>query len=210
MHTRNAIVCIGTKRLPSADLVEKGRNHVRLMTGNPSFPDPSPSLSQIAAACDALEAANLRCESNGGRLDTWHRNEQRAVLCGLIRRLAGYVSAVAQGNHAIVLSAGFTCKKRRQPSTPMAPPPQVVAVRAVLPGCIDVRWGAVKGRRLYRVWINDDDPSRSERWRLLTQTTKNHLRAEALESDRVYAFRISAIGVLGEGPLSDIALGKAA
>lgn len=210
MYTRNAEVCHGTKRVPSANLVEKGRNHVALMSGNPAFPDPTPSLAAVAQACDELDRASQIHAANKGRLDLITRNEAHHRLCTLIKALAGYVSAACGGDHATVRSAGFEPKRKRGPSEPVAAPGDVRARRSNLPGGIHLRWGGVKGKRLYAVYISQGDPGQPENWSLLLQTSKNYCKVTELVTDKPYTFRVAALGVLGEGPVSDIATAKAA
>jgi len=210
MYTRTATICHGTKRVPSPALVEKGRTHVALMSANPAFPDPRPTLQEVATACDELDAASQVYEFNKGRLDLVARNAAHARLRLLIIGLAAYVQATCGSDASTIRSAGFEIKRKRAPSQPMTAPGDVRAKRAELPGCIDLRWGAVKGRRLYEVQICTGDPSQATCWALLFQTSKNHCTVPHLTSDRPYTFRVHAIGVLGAGPMSDIATAKAA
>lgn len=210
MYTRIAKVCHGTKRVPSPLLVEKGRTHVARMTGNPAFPDPSPSLAEVAEACDALERASEVHSSNGGRLDLLARNTAHQHLRLLIIRLAGYVQATCNGDVLTVRSAGFEAKRKRGHSLPVAAPGRVRAKRSDLPGAIDLRWGGVKGKLLYAVHITEGDPGVQADWSLLLQTSKNHCTVSGLTTDKRYTFRVVAAGALGEGPVSDIATAKAA
>ncbi|MEO8589556.1 MAG: fibronectin type III domain-containing protein [Flavobacteriales bacterium] len=210
MYTSTPLVCHGTKRLSAAELVVRGRNHVSTMTGNPAFPHPLPSLAEVAAACDELDHASQVFEFNRGRMDLSTRNLAHERLRRLIICLAGYVQGHCRGDRSIVRSAGFVTKHKRSASMPMAIPGGVRAERADHPGCIDLRWDAVKGRKMYTIQFTDGDPSNEEGWRQLTLTSKNHFTATGLESDRAYTFRILAFGALGYGPPSDISIAKAA
>lgn len=210
MDIRSLKVCHATKRVPSPELVEKGRNHVARMSGNPVYPDPMPSLADVARACDELDLASQRFEFNRGRLDLVARDAAHHRLCLLIRALASYVHATCNGSRENVLSAGFETKRRPSPSQPMAAPGNVRAMRSELPGTIKLRWGGVKGKKLYAVYITNGDPGKPEGWSLLMQTTKNYCTVPDLVSDSHYTFRVSAYGALGEGPVSDVAMAKAA
>lgn len=210
MYTRTATICHGTKRVPSPALVEKGRTHVAMMSANPAFTDPRPTLQEVAAACDALEAASQVYEFNKGRLDLVARNAAHARLRLLIISLAAYVQATCGSDASTIRSAGFAIKRKRGPSAPVTAPDDMRARRSILPGGIDLRWGGVKGKKLYAVYINQGDPGRPEDWSKLLQTTKNYCTVTELVTDKPYTFRVAALGVLGEGPVSDIATAKAA
>ena len=73
-----------------------------------------------------------------------------------------------------------------------------------------MRWNGVKNRRLYVVWYTTGDPHDPASWKLLLQLSKHYHTAEHLTSDVVHFFRVSALGALGEGPMSDVASAKPA
>ena len=50
---------LGLNGLPATDLVERGRSHVERCSGNPDLILPPDFLALMAAACDALEYANM-------------------------------------------------------------------------------------------------------------------------------------------------------
>ncbi len=60
------------------------------MGGNPSFPDPVPSIATVASALADLHAAEVRTLTRE-RGTVAVRNERRAVLVGLLVRLKAYV-----------------------------------------------------------------------------------------------------------------------
>ena len=209
MYTRYTLVCVGTKGLSAPQLVSKAHLHVQMMTDNPAFPDPSPSLAVITEACNALDHASQVYEFNRGRVDKVTRDEASQRLCHLLRSLASSVQSASKGDHGKVYSAGFEVKKSRQPSEPMRAPTAVVAQRSVFPGQIELRWSAVRNRKIYRVWITSGDPNDELLWRVLEQTSRNHLKVMGLQSNVVHTFRVEALGVLGYSPVSDIAMAKA-
>jgi hypothetical protein len=201
-------VRLGTKRLPPAELVERGRLHVSMLTGNPQFPDPNNLIPQLAEACDVLDRSSQLATFNRGRYDIITRNSDYARVTFLIRQVGGLVSANAGGSVELITSTGFEVKTKRQPSQPLPAPARVVAKRTPFPGCIELRWSAVRNRRLYEVQIQD--PARPDGWKPLAQISRNHLTIEHLQSNVVHTFRVVAIGALGASPVSGIATAKAA
>lgn len=207
---QNLVIVLGFRSLTPAALVEKGRNHIEDCTGNADVTLPAGFLTDFAAACDALESSNMAVSQNGGKTDHLLRNERRAVVEEFIRKLAGYVEAQCTNDAEKIASAGFTIRKTPSPVGMVAAPNNLRAKRGVLGGEVDLRWDRVKGRLMYAVYVNAGDPNVEDGWTLLTQTSKNYHVADGLTTDRVYYFRVQAIGTMGAGPASDSAVSKAA
>ena len=209
MYTKNVQVCHGTKRLTPSALVMKGRYCITCMTDNPDFPEPVPSLAQVAEACDALDVSSRIYDFTHSRVELIIRNEARERLRQLVIGLAAYVQSVSNGEHCIATSAGFEAKRKRSASVPTPAPGDLRTVWTPYPGRIDLRWDGVKGRHIYEVWYTEGDPRDPNSWQLLTKTSKNHYSATGLKSFVFYSFRVLALGALGHSPLSDVAMGKA-
>lgn len=206
--TTRFIVKLGLEGLEPMEIVERGRAHVAAMTGNPTYPTPTPALALITAACDALEAAEIAVTTNGGRQDTLVRNERLRELKDLIRELAGYVQAVSQGDPEKITSAAFPMRKTPEPSG-VLPAPGNLRVRITqMAGELNTRWDGVPDRHIYELQINDGDPLVEANFRTLVLIGKNYFTAKELTSHRPYTFRVRAIGAEGEGAWSDIATAK--
>ena len=198
----------GTKRLPSDLLVAKARNCVHLMTGNPSFPAPTPTLAEVAAGADRLDSALQNYGHNNGKLERTERDSAITALRRLLLLLGYYVDRCADGRIEVIVSAGFDVKGKRGPSRPMEAPTEVRAVRTANEGQLIVRWGAVRNRKLYRVLMTDTNPNDPGGWRTLQLGSDVQCTVNGLRSGHPYAFRVVAMGALGEGPLSDLAIGR--
>ncbi len=187
-----------------------GRTHVVKLTGNTDFPTPTPKLSDITDACDALDAAGNAYDFNRGKLEKEARDVSFEVLKSLIRELGGYVQANCKGQRELILSTGFDVRK---PNEPVGQLPAAQNVRALVqpyPGRLEVRWDGVRGRSMYQLWITDGDPNDASGWKLLLQSTKNRHVVDELTSNTVYTFRVVVLGTAGASPVSDIAAAKAA
>ncbi|MBK7270912.1 MAG: hypothetical protein IPI07_15850 [Flavobacteriales bacterium] len=94
------IIKLGLGRVTATALVEKGRNHVTMMTGNPAFlapnPTPEPSLVALTDACNALDAANQAYAFNKGKLEKEARDLAYENLKVIIRD-PGYVQFASKG-----------------------------------------------------------------------------------------------------------------
>ncbi|MBL0043086.1 MAG: fibronectin type III domain-containing protein [Flavobacteriales bacterium] len=206
--TTNFTVKLGLDGLTPMEVVERGRAHVLALTGNLTYPTPTPALAAITTASNALETAEIAVTNNGGRQDTLVRNERMRDLKELIKQLAGYVQAVSGGDPELIASAAFTTRKLPVPSG-ILPAPGNLRVRiTTLPGELNVRWKGVKDRRIYQMEINDGDPLVEASWKPLLMTGKNFHTATGLASHKSYSFRVNAVGADGVGPWSDIATSK--
>lgn len=202
------IVVIGTKRVPPDKLAAKGRNHVRLLTGNPLFPELQTLLPPLAAACNEVDNVQQHYAFNRGRTDLVNRNNAQAWVVTLIRRLGAGVQTYAHGNREAILSAGFDTKRKHSRSQPMPAPPRLRARRTAYPGTVRLNWGGVRNKRSYFIEFTLGDIRDGATWRHLDSTGYNYYTATNLPSDAIVSFRITALGALGPGPVSDVATVK--
>ena len=203
-------VSLGFTNVTPAALLDKGRNHVVMLTGNAEFPTPTPATAVLTVACDKLEAASNAYNFNRGKLEKEARDVAFTELKALIRELGGYVQSNCKGEKELILSTGFDVRRPNEPVGDLPAPGNLIASPTLYPGRIDLRWEGVKGRSAYEVYINDGDPSSESGWRLLLVTPKTRFIATSLTSNKTYAFRVVAIGPAGASPVSDVAIAKAA
>ena len=210
MSTSIFTVRLGFVGTTPTALVEKGRNHVVMLTGNTDFPTPTPTTAVLTAACDALGLANQAFDFNRGKVEKETRDVAFRALKDLIRELGGYVQANCNGERDLILSTGFDVRRIPEPVGPLPAPGDVRAIVMPYPGRLEVRWRGVRGRNVYELWYTSSDPLDPTGWTVLVLTSKNRYVAEGLTSNKVYTFRVVAIGAAGASPLSDIASAKAA
>ena len=91
------------------------------LTGNPSFPAPPVDMKTLQAAVDDLEAA-LAAQINGGRAATADKNNKKAALIGLLRRLRPYVEENCGNDLSVLLSSGFQAAVTTRVRLPLANP----------------------------------------------------------------------------------------
>jgi hypothetical protein len=181
-----------------------------MMTGNPTFATPVPSLADITAAADRLDTAIQAYNFSRSRLDKEERDNAFVELKGLRTDLGSYVQSIANGNQAIMTSAGFATRKQPQPMGRLSAPANVRATALPYPGQVEVRFDGVRGRQNYQIYICAGDPSVAENWTIQAITGKNRVVVEGLETDHRYYFRVEALGAAGASPLSNSATAKAA
>ncbi len=118
--------------------------------------------------------------------------------------------AWSAGDQDLITSAGFETVKSRQPIGQLPAPTDVRAVVRPYPGSLEVRFGGVKGRLSYKLYICKGDPLVEANWELYTVTGKTRVVVDGLESNATYCFRVMALGAAGASPVSDYATAKAA
>lgn len=203
-----------------SDKVEYARSIVAAMTGNLKFPTPSPSLSAVSSAATNLENA-IAAAMDGGRSKTAAMHAKEKLLDDLLTQLAHYVDSISNGDESIILSSGINSSADRiAPQLPEAPVNLSSAIGKD-EGIIDLKWGKVKGARIYVVEqcdnvadlqnraVGSTTPALNVMWKQIGLITKTKLTITGLTSGLKYAFRVYAIGTGGNGGYSDVLVAKA-
>ncbi len=97
------------------------------MTGNELFPNPIPALTELETNLADYRSA-LPDAALGGKHATEVRNQRHEMLARTLRSLALHVQQVADGDAAVILSAGFDHNKTRQPNGPCPKPMDVQVI----------------------------------------------------------------------------------
>ena len=97
------------------------RNIITSMTGNPTFPTPSPTLAVFKTAVDDLET-KTQAAMNRGRIEVAARRASQAAAISLARQLGNYVESVSNGDLETLLSSGFEPVRSPSPSIVPATP----------------------------------------------------------------------------------------
>jgi hypothetical protein len=185
MHRTLAVLKLPTQ-VPA--LISVTQAIVKAMTGNPSFPSPSPSLVKVVAALSALRDAEVAAlASTRGTVAV--RNDKRAELVSLLARLREYVEGVADDNPemaaSIIESAGMRVKKATaasKPSFDVKPGAVAGSVRLVVRA-------AAKEARYEWAWSDDD----GDTWRPAPATLQAKTVISGLPSESTCWFRYRAV-----------------
>jgi hypothetical protein len=203
------IVKAGLKGLKKADLVGKSEHVEDKMAGNANFATPSPSLTEVAAARTALSAALVEAQGRATAAIAT-KNAAAKTLSTLLVKLARYVNSVAAGDVEKAVSSGFDLAKTPDPVDKLEAPSKFEAARGTIAGEVDLRWKGVRGGRLYEVYICDGDPTTTGVWTSVGMTSKARFTVKGLIRNKAYSFRVTALGTVGEGPVSEMVTAEAA
>lgn len=166
-----------------------------MLTSNPSYTTPFPTLATVTAAIDNLDAAN-NAAIGGGRVDISARKAARAELVSLMRQLAAWVQAHCQNDPTILLSSGFQMTKTPEPIGPLPAPDAPLLRHGMVSGTLKARVRKVKGASAYN-------------WRIAlatapvvyvetAQTTASRYLFENLTPGQIYLVQTNALGSVGE------------
>lgn len=200
---RRVTVKLGLTDLSASALLERGRNHVEMLTGNASFPTPTPALATITTACNDLETSITAVLFHGGRVAHEQKRTRERALYGLLKELAGYVQANCDNDRDKVLSAGFEFRADSRPVEKLEMPQALRAQLTDFSGQVPLRWKKVPNAVNYQVF-SSTDPNEPKSWELVAFTSRTSYTVEALQSATFYWFRVQALGRKGlQSPVSD-------
>ena len=172
-----------------ADLILYVTAVVQKMTGNPSFPNPSPALAVITAAVAALHDAETVALTRVKGSATV-RNDKHAALLVLLRQLGGYVQSVAdtsppENGPALIESSGFAVRKPF-----MRGKQQFAAKQGTLSGSAVVTAVSAGARASYE-WQYSVDGGKT--WVAAPSTTQGKTTVHGLPTATAVQFRYLAV-----------------
>ncbi|HEY5589845.1 MAG TPA: hypothetical protein VIK55_02395 [Paludibacter sp.] len=176
-----------------------GRNVITLMTGNANFPTPDILLTVIKDKTDLLEQ-KLIASLNEGKAEKAELHQVEKEWDNLMRYEALYVDRIADGDEAIIKSAGFSVSKQ-----PVAnAKPELLAEAGDRPGTVKLHRQAVQGAKSY-VWQScmNTFPESESQWAFADATSKATVILENLVSVTRYWFRVAAVTTEGTSAYCD-------
>ncbi|HEY3819959.1 MAG TPA: hypothetical protein VGL81_22495 [Polyangiaceae bacterium] len=193
---RSALVAL---MLPTkvADFITYATRVVTQMTGNVSFPTPTPPLATISAAIAELQTAETAALARTKGATTT-RNEKRAALAMLLKQLAGYVQSIAnatpENGPSLIQSAGIAVRK-----TPTHAARAFLAKPGPVSGSAKIT-AVVAARRSSYEWQSSVDGGKT--WVAAPTTLKASTTITGLPVGTAVQFRYRAITKAGEGDWS--------
>jgi hypothetical protein len=173
------------------------RNIVTAMTGNKSFPTPTPPLTDVTTAINDLDQAEQAALTKvHGAVAT--RNQQRLALLAKLELLRGYVQNIADADReqasGIIQSANMQVRKV---------PTRVKRVFAAKQGAVSgsvTLVTASAGRRASYDWEWSSDGGKT--WQALPTTLQTKTSMTGLQPAASYSFRYRFVVKTGVGDWS--------
>jgi hypothetical protein len=180
-------------------LISFARALVQALTGNPSFPNPTPTLGALSAAINDLETAQTAALTRvKGAVEV--RNEKHAALVKLLADLRAYVQTVANAGlpehaAAIIQSAGMNVKK-----TSARKPRVFAAIQGSVSGSVKLV-APFAGPRAAYDWEWSTDGGKT--WQLAPSTMQARTGMIGLTPGSTVLFRYRAVTKTGETDWSE-------
>lgn len=201
-HKRMAQVKIDLREKPNTVIIDQAKAYHSALTGNAAFPTPNPTLVNFRAAIDLAEASlNARLAGEAEQRNrVVKENTDVEALYGEIVTLAAYVQNASGGDEGLIISAGFGVRAGATPSQPLPAPVDFLATMSDHSGAMDLVWSPVKGARGYIVEcrVHND----AGQWQQVKFCTASKTEATGLTPGVTYAFRVKAVGPIGDSPWS--------
>jgi hypothetical protein len=175
------------------DLIAFVRNIIALMTGNPLYLTPLPTLAVLTTAVNALETA-VHEALDGGKIAIATRNAAQAELLSLLRQLAAYVTGNCNANLVLLLSSGFEPVKAPSPVGVLPAPENLRLSLTGISGQLYLRFDRVTNAVNYSVQTaqSPDGP-----WEDQELPTSTRVLITDLTPGKVYWVRAQANGSAG-------------
>lgn len=192
-------------RLSLPEKIARAQQIVDALTGNASFPTPTPPLAGITTAINNLDtafAAALAARQTA-KEKTSDQNVKEDALDKLVSQIAAYVESVAVDDEVMVQSAGMDIKSVGSASSDTPLQPQSLTPSAGdHDGEIDLSWEPVSGAKSYVVERSVDPPTPASYAHDAVVTKSKHTAA-GLTSGTRYWFRVAAVNNNGQSGWSD-------
>jgi hypothetical protein len=195
---RRALVALKLHPSMVPALINFTQQAVKSMTGNPSFPTPSPTLAEITTATAELQTAENAALARTKGAATL-RNEKRTALVLLLQGLAGYVQTIANANvensASIIQSAGMAVRKVpvHAPRVFAAKPGKVTGTAALV--------ARSAGPRSSYEWQTSTDGGKT--WTSAPATLQAKTTVTGLTPGATVLFRYKSVTKTGEGDWSE-------
>lgn len=194
------------KSKTDADLLGFAQAHITAMTGNASFPTPTPNAADFLAQVTAYETAIITADAaqQAAQEKVVLKDTERGLLEKVLGQRANYVENTSQGDEAKILSAGFSVRSAATPPAVPVVPADLGISMGDHAGEIDLQWTPSKGAKSY---IIECAPYNTPRvWQQIKIVTRSSFTVTGLTSGATYAFRVRAVGAAGESDWSDEAV----
>jgi hypothetical protein len=186
-----------------AELIVDCGRIIASMTGNASFPTPSPTLAPVGTALTNFKNAVQGLD--GTQTATLTRDNTRDALCNLLRQLGLYVEGACNGDLTVLLGSGFTAEKvNRQKAGQLSSPDGLKLYRPDMSGQLKGRCSPVANAGSYKWRIALT--SAPTVWLQNLVSVSAHALFENLTPGGLYVVQVCAVGAAGDSDWSDPAV----
>jgi hypothetical protein len=189
------IVKLGTSSMNDTEVLNFASAENTVMTDNLNYPDPSPSVADLATQITSFSAAQeaVRLAKIALKDATNQKDAERATLESLLKARASYVQLTSNGNTALIINAGFQVRSAPTPVGNLTPPVNLYIELNGTPGVMFLDWAVVPNARSYNIQFSTAD-TMDRAWLPLKISSSTRQKLDGLTLGQTYAFRVAAIG----------------
>ena len=191
------LVKAGLTKLNPSSKVVRGRRVISMLTGNPNYVTPSPTLADLTNKTDALE--NAEAAMDGSKIKTQQRDIALNNFMAIMTQMQAYVQNVANGDVEKILSSGFEVRNPRTKPVKLAAPDKLSIVP--LSNAVTIKWKANAKSKLNVVQMSTTGLDKD--WELRGESTKSTITIGELTPGTSYYFRIAHVNAAGIGDWSE-------
>lgn len=182
---RQVSVLIDFIKLSVAEKIVFLRSILANLTGHTTFTDPDVTLADGKVKADKLESASLAAKDGSHTAVSAMRDAEKEVDTYL-RKQAGYVNRVADGNETLILSSGFHITKQYPNGYDKLP---LEALDGKNSGSVLLKAKAIDkaGAYIWQISRNKID------WTTLGHSTRTNFEVPGLTVSEICYFRSAAI-----------------
>ncbi len=163
--------------------------YARAVYDSPPVPD-----ADLRAAIAAFKESKV-AQADGGRRTTVVKNQRRAELLGLLRKLACYVELTCDGDLAILLSSGYQAKSENRARTPL----EKALLLRVVHGHSGQALVTTKAQPNVRTWEVivvelDEDGKPGPHHKTALSTSSRNIPVDGLTPGKLHSFQARALG----------------
>lgn len=190
---KNDHVVLDFVKEPIPQKIETAHNVQTEMSSNRIFINPDVPFEELKACNDLLQTRYIASLS-GGKEETALLHQAEEVWIDKMRKTAKYVDRIADGDGAIILSAGFNLVKQRSPANRA----ELTVELGDKSGSVLLRRQRVVGARSY-IWqyCNGEAPASEADWTNAQVTTQATVELTGLTAFTKYWFRVAAVTING-------------
>ena len=175
-----------------SELVTETESIETKMTGNSTYPTPSPTIAAITAQRIIFQAA-LALAHKGTPTQTSDKNDQRDILVGMLHEEGAYVQLKSGGDETKILSSGYHTAASKSVVGAFGVVSDFSVVTQKAANKILVSCKAVPKALFYEILHTPSPATSASVWVTVT-TTKHSTELDGFESFVPFVFKMAACG----------------
>jgi hypothetical protein len=193
---------ISFKQFSDPGFRKKAENIYDSLKENPVYAALAALIATVKVALDKY-SADLAAAVTNDRDAVAQKNKSRAELADLLRQLGLAVMAEAKGDHADLVSSGFTLAKDRE-TRYITNPGNVTLSQGISTGMLVSSVKPVTGAKSYVHQIATELPTDDSMWTSITSSSSKYV-FEKLTPGKQYWVRVAVIGSRNQIAYSNVA-----